>query len=169
MADVAVTALGTDRPGIVAAIAEVLRDHGSNVSEATMTTLAGHVAVVFQVRTPDTPEALQADLDTATAPLGISVSVAPASGRGPTPPATHLLSVYGPDQPGLLAEVTRAVADSGATIIGFDSQVLADEEPSTWAMSAEVVAPREPGRLGGDLDDACERLGLDHGLTELGG
>lgn len=169
MADVAVTALGTDRPGIVAAIAEVLRDHGSNVSEATMTTLAGHVAVVFQVRTPDTPEALQADLDTATAPLGISISVAPASGRGPTPHATHLLSVYGPDQPGLLAEVTRAVADSGATIIGFESQVLADEEPSTWALSAEVVAPREPDRLGGDLADACERLGLDHGLTELSG
>ncbi len=168
MADVAVTALGTDRPGIVAAIAEVLRDHGSSVTQATMTTLAGHVAVVLQARTEDTPDELQAALGPATAPLGVFVAVAPASGRGPTPPATHLLSVVGRDQPGLLAEVTRAVADSGATIIDLDSQVLADDEAPTWAMSAEVVAPHVPDHLDDDIADVCERLDLDYSLTELG-
>lgn len=167
MSDLAVTALGADRPGIVATIAEVLADHASNVTEATMTRLAGHVAVVLHVTTSDTPEDLQQALHDATEPLGIRVSVAPAISRDAAPLATHLLSVYGPDQPGLLADVTRAVADSGATIIDLASQLVADDQPATWAMSAEVVAPRDPGRLAADLDATCTRLGLEHTLRDL--
>lgn len=166
MADVAVTALGADRPGIVATIAEVVRAHGGSVSRATMTRLAGHVAIVFQVRSDETPDDLRADLAAATAPLGITVSVAAAVQHGPSPLATHLLSVYGPDEPGLLAQVTRAVADSGGTIIDLEAQIVEDE-PATWAMSAEVVAPHDAARLGDQLAAACDDLGLEHRLTAL--
>lgn len=167
MADVAVTALGADRPGIVATIAEVLRDHGSNVTRATMTTLAGHVAVVLQVDTDDELEDLQDALEAAAEELDLTVSVDPAAAHGEATPATHLLSVYGTDQQGLLARVTRALADCGATIIDLVSQLVVDSGTTTWAMSAELVAPRDHDRLAADLAAACDELGVEHSLTAL--
>ncbi len=164
MTDLVVTAMGPDRPGIIAALAEVLHGHDANIADATMTALSGHVAIVLQVSSPRSPADLEAALEAAVAGLGLSIGVGPATIVGPPPPATHLLSVYGADQPGLLAAVTRALADGGATVVDLTSQLLDDEGPPTYAMSIELVAPDDDGGLEAALAAACDRLGVDHQL-----
>ena len=42
---VAVTAIGADRPGIVAAVTGVLVEHGANIEDSSMTILRGKVIV----------------------------------------------------------------------------------------------------------------------------
>ncbi len=164
MTDLAVTAMGPDRPGIIAALAEVLHDQDANIADAMMTALSGHVAIVLQVSSPRSPEDLEAALESGVTGLGLSIGVGPATVDGPPPPATHLLSVYGADKPGLLAVVTRALADGDATVVDLTSQRLDDEDPPTYAMSIELVAPDDDGGLEAALATACERLGVDHQL-----
>ncbi|MBW3611674.1 MAG: GHKL domain-containing protein [Actinobacteria bacterium] len=53
MAHVAVTAIGTDRPGIVARVTGVLVEHGGNLEDSAMTILGGHFAIMLVVEVPD--------------------------------------------------------------------------------------------------------------------
>lgn len=166
MSELAVTAVGVDRPGIVAAVAEVLQERGGNVEDSAMTILGGHFAIVLLVASDDEPEQLRAALQEATTELGLTFSVSRADGqRGPVEP-THLLSVYGADRPGILAGVTRALADLGVNVTDLETRVLgADTEP-VYAMVVEIVAD-DPDRLASTLDAVCEQLDVDHTLRAI--
>lgn len=166
MSELAVTAVGVDRPGIVAAVAEVLQERGGNVEDSAMTILGGHFAIVLLVASDDEPEQLRAALQEATTELGLTFSVSRADGqRGPVEP-THLLSVYGADRPGILAGVTRALADLGVNVTDLETRVLgADTEP-VYAMVVEVVAD-DPDRLASTLDEVCAQLDVDHTLRAI--
>lgn len=167
MTDVAVTAMGPDRPGLIAVLAEVVRDQGANVEDATMTALSGHVAIVLQVDTDDDPDDLATALDDATRDLDLAVTVRPATSDGPPPPPTHLLSVYGTDRRGLLAGVMRVLADADASVVDLTSRLLDDEDPPTWAVSIELVASGEDAALADHLIETCDRLDVDHQLRRI--
>jgi glycine cleavage system transcriptional repressor len=166
VAELAVTAVGADRPGIVAAVAEVLRERGGNVEDSAMTILGGHFAIVLIVASDDSPEDLRDALLEATSDLGLTVSVSRADGsRGGIEP-THLLSVYGADQPGILAGVSRALADAGANVTDLETRVLgADVEP-VYAMVVEVVS-EDGDALAAALASTCDDLGVDHTLRTI--
>ncbi|MCA1782183.1 MAG: ACT domain-containing protein [Intrasporangiaceae bacterium] len=168
MSQLAVTAVGADRPGIVAAVARVLHDRGGNLEDSAMTILGGHFAIVLLVETDDTPEILQDALATATGDLGLEVSVTPVSGERSTAEATHLLSVYGTDKPGIVAAVTEAIAQVGANITDLETQVIGEGEGDTpvYAMVIELVGD-DSAALETELDAACERLGVDHTLRTI--
>ena len=51
--DYAVTAIGRDRPGIVAAISAALLDLDCNLEDSHMSILRGHFAVMLIVRAPE--------------------------------------------------------------------------------------------------------------------
>ena len=76
---VAVTALGVDRPGIVAAVTGVLVRHGCNLEDTAMTNLGGHFAMMLVVEVPSTEsaEALEASLLEEVSDMGLTVAVRP--------------------------------------------------------------------------------------------
>lgn len=169
MQELAVTAIGADRPGIVAAVAEVLRDRGGNVEDSAMTILGGRFAIMLLVATPDTPEVLQAALDAATGPFALEISVSHVQAGHSSPDPTHVLSVYGGDKPGILAAVSRALADLGVNITDLSTRVLPPEDQPVYAMVLEIVLP--PGvdqpRLEAALAEVGRVLDLDHTLRRL--
>jgi glycine cleavage system transcriptional repressor len=161
----AVTAVGADRPGIVAAVAAALHERGGNIEDSAMTILGGHFAIVLLVAADGTAEELGGALRTATADLGLTISVSAAGAeRRPAEPS-HLLSVYGADKPGIVAAVTAELASQGANITDLETQVIGDEEP-VYAMVIELVAG-EAGDLAAGLDRVCEELGVDHTLRAI--
>jgi glycine cleavage system transcriptional repressor len=165
VAEFAVTAVGADRPGIVAAVAAVLHDRGGNVEDSAMTILGGHFAIVLLVRADDTAEDLREALQEATGDLGLTISVSAAGAeRRPAEP-THLLSVYGADKPGIVAAVTAELAAQGANITDLETQVIGDDEP-VYAMVIELVAADETGLEDG-LERVCEELEVDHTLRTI--
>lgn len=166
MAELAVTAVGADRPGIVAAVAQVLTERGGNVEDSAMTILGGHFAIVLIVASDDEPSELRDALQAATGELGLTFSVSRADGtRGPVEP-THLLSVYGADKPGILSGVTAALAAQDANVTDLETRVLgADTEP-VYAMVVEVVAA-DGEALAAALEATCEQLGVDHTLRPI--
>jgi glycine cleavage system transcriptional repressor len=161
----AVTAVGADRPGIVAAVAAVLHERGGNVEDSAMTILGGHFAIVLLVSADDTEEQLRGALQDATGELGLTISVSRAGAeRRPAEP-THLLSVYGADKPGIVAAVTAELAAQGANITDLETQVIGDDEP-VYAMVIELVAADESG-LGAGLERVCRDLAVDHTLRAI--
>lgn len=166
MNELAVTAIGADRPGIVAAVAHVLHERGGNLEDSAMTILGGHFAIVLLVATDDSPEELSSALRAATTELGLTITVTAATGQGRGPAATHLLSVYGADKPGIVATVATALADTGANVSDLETQVIGEGEDAVYAMVIELVVPDgvdvEPA-----LGDACATLGVDHTLRAI--
>jgi glycine cleavage system transcriptional repressor len=164
--ELAVTAIGADRPGIVAAVTRVLQERGGNLEDSAMTILGGHFAIVLLVATEEDEDTLRSALAEATDELGLTVSVSRADSRRKPVDATHLLSVYGTDRPGIVAGVTGALADAGANITDLETQVIGSGDDAVYAMVIELVAP-EDGGLEERIATACEDLGVDHTLRTI--
>ena len=114
--NLAVTAIGRDRPGIVAAITSALLEAGGNVDDSQMSILHGHFAVMLIVSVPEDAslESLEARLAEVGREFelgGITVSPVEGLDRGAEP--THVLT-------GLIDEINRG---RGACI--YDTQRLA--------------------------------------------
>ncbi len=166
MHELAVTAIGTDRPGIVATVTRVLHERGGNLEDSAMTILGGQFAIVLLVATEDEPDALAVALEAATAELGLTVSVCRTDGTQQGIDPTHLLSVYGADRPGIVAGVTGALAAVGANIVDLETQVIGDDDQPVYAMLIELATQDETA-VAGAVASACEQLGIDHTLRTI--
>lgn len=172
MADYAVTAIGRDRPGIVAAISEALLELSCNLEDSHMSILRGHFSVMLIVSAPaSTDEAALADrLDRVRDELALeALSVQPVDELAdPRPRATHILSVYGADRPGIVAGVTRALARHEVNITDLSTRLAGAAEAPIYAMLVEVylgeAAPEDVLR---SLGEAAGSPDIEVSLREL--
>ncbi len=160
---VMLTAFGQDRPGIVAALAEGLYRLGCNIEDTCMTLLRGEFAMMVLVRLPAelAPDRLADRLTPQTLPLGLTllcreISPEAATDAPGSPAPSVMLSVYGADRPGIVAQVARAVADQGGNITDMNTRVIGSPEHPVYAMVLEVQVPPEY-RLE-SLHEALDRL-----------
>jgi glycine cleavage system transcriptional repressor len=121
---VALTAVGTDRPGIVAALAGALYDLGCNIEDAVSTVLRGIFAITLVVAVPAELDgvAVERAAGSALEPLEASASVrAIAEDPGPQAQATHRMRAHGADRPGIVALLSRLLADRDVNMTSFSS------------------------------------------------
>jgi glycine cleavage system transcriptional repressor len=137
----AITAVGADRPGIIARITGALAERGGNLEDCTMTVLSGHFAIMLLVAIDAAPDDLERELEAATEDLGLVITVRTVDGGDVPAPPTHLLSVYGSDRPGLLREVTGVLAERDVNVTDLTTRVIGGEH-AVYAMALEIaVAP----------------------------
>jgi glycine cleavage system transcriptional repressor len=159
MPEFAIAAIGRDRPGIVAAVSDVLLAQGANIEDSQMTILRGHFTMTLIVAVRDDSdqkalENLRRGLDPVRERLGLealSVSeVEHLDAAGPDP--SHIVTVYGIDHPGIVNAVSAALAEQQVNITDLTTRVFAGEEDRpVYAMMIEVAIPP-------DLDpDGLER------------
>lgn len=161
----AVTAIGRDRPGIVAGLTGALRDLGGNLEDVSSTILRGHFAMMLVVEAkPDTDaERLHAILAAAGERLGVHVTVSDVEAGTPDrPAATHVLSVYGADHPGIVAAFATRLAERGANITDLSCKLTSTESP-VYVMLAEVAVPGglDPDELTAELTALASEVGVD--------
>ena len=129
--ELVVTLVAADRPGIVEQVAATVRARSGSWAESRMAALAGKFAGIIRVEVPDDEaDALAADLG-ALPGLGVTVVVGQPGG-GPMG-ERHRLSVTANDRPGIVAEVTAALAGLRVSVAQLDTEV----EPAQ--MSGGVV------------------------------
>lgn len=125
--DFAVTAIGKDRPGIVAALSATLLDLDGNIEDSRMAILGGHFSVMLIVKVPAAVDRdqLAARIGAAGEELGLdAVSVSPvADVDDEAGEASHVLTVYGADHPGIVAAVTGALAGLGVNITDLSTRL----------------------------------------------
>ena len=120
------TAIGSERPGLVSALAQVVEMYDGNWLTSELTRLAGSFAGIVLVEVPE--ERVDAFRD-ALARLresdGLDVRVTPAEPVGPAAPTRELsLHLIGHDRPGIVREITHALAERGVTIAELSSSVV---------------------------------------------
>ncbi|WP_447972780.1 glycine cleavage system protein R [Nitrospira sp. Kam-Ns4a] len=165
------TAFGQDRPGMVAALAEGLFRLGCNIEDTCMTRLRGEFAMMLMVRLPPDlpPDRLADRLAPHTAPLHLTllcreIPAEVAARRGAREAeAQFILSVYGADQPGIVAQVARCVADHGGNITDMNTRVIGAPDRPVYVMILEVHLPPEssPDALQEALDRLKPALSVD--------
>jgi glycine cleavage system transcriptional repressor len=168
MPHVAVTALGVDRPGIVATVTRVLMDHGGNLEDTAMTNLGGHFAMMLIVEVPDLESAdlLEAALTEEVAGLGLTVSVrpiadAPVDARRVT--SSWSISLYGADKAGIVHGVTSCLAEHGANIVDLSTRVVGAGPEHAYVLLLEVDLPEtaDVERLRLELASLAASLGVE--------
>ena len=163
MSLVAVTVIGNDRPGIVAGVTKVLFELGCNLEDVSSTILRGHFSMVLVVRAPQEAEAstIEERLGPVAADLGLVVAARPVDESDvDVPPATHMISVYGADQPGIVFHVTETLARHGINITDLTSRVIGSEEQPVYALMLEV-STTDPTKIESDLAALREQLAVD--------
>lgn len=157
----AVTVLGADRPGIVADVTAALAQIGGNLEDSTMTLLRGHFAMVVLVRTPRPATEVAGALAglTGDGSLEVDVRAMPAEQTGQPAGAAFTLRVHGADRPGIVAALTRVVADHGGTIVDLGTRL----SRGLYVLTAELVLPTgvTPARLEEDLHAAARAVGVE--------
>ena len=168
MPHVAVTALGADRPGIVAAVTGVLMRHGGNLEDTAMTNLGGHFAMMLVVDVPgdESPEVLEKALVEEVGDLGLTVAVRPVADEVPArveASTAWAMSLYGADRPGIVHRVTRLLADHGANIVDLSTRVIGQGPEHAYVLLLELSLPGEadPVALGAELEALAGELGVD--------
>jgi len=174
VAHVAVTAVGADRPGIVAAVTRVFVDHGCNLEDSSMTILRGQFAMMLVVDAPAgvDADALESALAEPASALDLVVSVrsladvnvaaTPSTGTS----ASWSVSVYGADHPGIVHGVADLLAGEGVNITDLSTRVIGGPDRPVYAMLLEVTLPpqADPEALGRRLAEAAAELGVDASL-----
>ena len=166
---VAVTAVGRDRPGIVAAVTAVLTERGANIEDSTMSILGGHFAMLLIVSLPEgtTAEELEDGLAGVASSLELVVAVRdiddPGDGGGDGAGGeSWVVSVYGADRPGIVSAVTGRLAEQGANVVDLTTRVIGDRERPVYAMVLDVTLPPD---VDGDVVAAeLAALGRDLGV-----
>ena len=165
----AVSAIGRDRPGIVAAISRVLFELGGNIDDSQMSILHGHFAVMLIVSVPEEVEReeLAARLEEVRAELeleGLAVSELDELAAASAP--THVLTVYGADHPGIVHAVSTTLAEHDVNITDLRTKRTGAQEP-VYVMVMEIAVPGEEQQL----EEALQRVGeiarVDVSLREL--
>jgi glycine cleavage system transcriptional repressor len=169
----AVTAIGRDRPGIVAAISRALLGLEGNIEDSRMAILGGHFAVMLLVRVPDSVS--QAELSDTLGKvrdeLGLeAITMNPVDELDAAPPAaTHVLTVYGADHPGIVHAISGALADLGVNIADLQTRVAGSRERPVYVMMLEVaLGEADPEGVDAALRDVGERERVEISLRPLG-
>jgi glycine cleavage system transcriptional repressor len=167
----AVTAIGRDRPGIVAAISRVLLELEGNIEDSQMSILRGHFAVMLIVSLPEATaaEELERRLEAVKEELGLeAVAVNEVDELADGGEPTHVLSVYGADQPGIVHRVSRELADRGANISDLHTRLAGEQGAPVYVMLMEIAVSGDADELAEALRRIAGEAGLDVSLRELG-
>jgi len=143
--DLVLTVIGSDRPGLVELLSKTVTGHGGNWESSRMARMAGRFAGILQV------SAAPADADRLAAALGaleglrVVVERATAAGAAPSPTRLLRVELVGNDRPGLIRDVSSALADRGINVEELATEV--GDAPMAGGMllkvTAQVRAPRD--------------------------
>jgi glycine cleavage system transcriptional repressor len=138
-----------------------------------MAILGGHFAVMLIVEVPDEVgrERLERGLAEVGDELGLdAITVNEVSPAGEVTRATHVVSVYGADHPGIVYEVSSALAERGANVTDLQTRVTGDPSSPVYVLLMEIALGDAPAsEVGEALRRAAERARVEVSLRELGG
>lgn len=154
-----VTFIGDDRPGLVEQLSSAIERCGGNWQESRLSQLGGKFAgLVLVTLAEDAGDTLEQALK-GLASSGISVRVTPASvAAAPTAGQRITLAVLGPDRPGIVREISRALAAEHVNVIDMESEVSSAPMSGEPLFRAEILAEIPQGASQEALTDALDGI-----------
>lgn len=172
---VVITGSGRDRVGIVAELAAALFDVGCNLLDSSMTLLRGEFALILMVALPDdlAVEELKKKVDALQSRLQLTLSLRVLAPEELLEHETErfqfIVSVYGADKPGIVAGITRTLADLDMNVSDVQTKKISQGEREIFVMMLELSSNKEVSAafLTERLNPHCKDLGVDLTVREL--
>jgi glycine cleavage system regulatory protein len=151
------TIIGPDRTGLVESVARVVAEHGGNWLESRMCRLGGEFAGILRIEIPtEKKSALLAALQKIP---GLNVTARDAESKNsPANARQTKLEIIGSDRPGIVREITSALARANVNVEEFFSEVV------SAPMSGETLF-KASARL--QLPERCDRVALKKDLEKI--
>jgi glycine cleavage system transcriptional repressor len=169
------SAIGPDRPGLVAEVTHYLTERGVNVEDSRMAVLGGDFGVLVLVSgAPERIAAVEADHGALSDQTGLSVML-----RRTKSPEEHrraavipcLVTAEAIDQEGIVRAVSRALHAVGVNIVSLET--TAYEAPVTgsplFRLEARIDVPQATGvaRVRKAMDEVASAENLDIDVRSL--
>src|SRR4249919_2097216 len=123
MATFVLTVLGDDRAGLVSALSGPIKTHGASWERSQLSRLAGKFAGIVLVSVPNERyDALVTDL-AALESHGLQLAIERTDEPAPGPSLRLTLELLGADRPGIVAEVSSALAARDVSIEELNTDV----------------------------------------------
>ncbi len=166
------SAIGKDRPGIVADVSEVIYECGGNIEDSNMGLLRSHFAllILFSAEKEEVDQKLSARLKRLEWEKHLTVFYSPisfeeAQETGGEEVRRFHLTTSGIDHSGIVYRVSRFLADRGINMIDVRTQHIRSAESGTplFEMDIEVDVPQtlSEQRLREDLHHLANELMID--------
>jgi len=175
----ALSAIGRDRPGIVADLAGLIYECDCNLEDSSMTVLGSEFAVLLLLSCEgeDVERRLAAGCKRLEWEKRLTVFFRPLEGDAPprpagTPGTPMECAVTGVDKAGIVARVARVLADQGVNITALSTQSRPEPESGTpiYTMRIQMTVPRGVDRpaLRAELERVAADLRVDLVLADRG-
>jgi glycine cleavage system transcriptional repressor len=175
MPQFALSAIGRDRPGIVAEVTRALLGHSLNITDSQMAVLSGRFTMMLVVTAPEgtdlelvgeelarTRERLSLD--------ALSFSPLGEAGAAAAPAPSHIVTVYGVDHPGIVHAVSARLAAREVNVTDLETRLVGEGgQAGLYAMVLEVALPAgmEEEALRAMLDEVGAEQGVDVAVRPL--
>lgn len=167
MAQIVLTVIGDDRPGLVDALAQAVTDSGGSWTRSHMSRLGGKFAGIVVVSI----DASNADdLDRRVEPIrtsGLLQIVSSPLGTDDRPATADVtsdderllaLQLVGADRPGIVSEIAGVLADNGVSIVELESATSNAPMSGELLFEASLMLSAPPALATDTLQQALEGL-----------
>lgn len=165
------TIISPDRTGLVESVARVVASHGGNWLESRMCRLGGEFAGILRIEIPaENKAALLAELQQLQTG-GLQILIRESASPVVTGRQTRL-ELVGADRPGIVHEITSALARAGVNVEEFSSEIASapmSGEPLFKADARlQLPAHCDLAALKADLEKIAADLLVDVSFAEVG-
>ena len=166
------TLVGADHTGLVESVARAVAEHGGNWLESRMCRLGGEFAGILRVEIPaEKKNALLAALQNIS---GLNVVVQPGrSAIAATSGRQTKLEIIGSDRPGIVREITSALARANVNVEEFSSELVSApmSGETLFKAIARLQLPEkcDLAALKKDVEKIAADLLVDVSFAELAG
>jgi len=172
MADLVLTLLGPDKPGLVELVADVIAAHGGNWLESRMSHLAGKFAGILRAELPAERVGAATTALQALESRGLKVTVE-AAARAESATATNDmdLELIGLDRPGIVREISQLLAGNGVNVEELTTNRVSAPMSAEMMFQARAhvrVSPAtDVSKLRADLERLASDLVVEVKLTPV--
>jgi len=170
------TAVGFDRPGIVAEVSELIYNCGCNLEDSRMTLLRNHFALLILLsgKEDKVPAGLSKGCSRLQEEQDLSVFLFPMKTRGHEPPEetpepNYEIRVVGIDRAGIVFHTTQLLASRNINIVDLETRIDPASESGSpiFTMSAKVVVPKDVDgkEFRKDLKEIADELFVEISLS----
>ncbi len=160
------TAIGSDRPGLVRAISAAAKAAGANIEDSRMAVLGGEFAIIMLCSgTPAELEGLERAGSRFGKELRLDVSFKDTAAPDVRDFVAYRMRVSGLDHPGIVECVSEILAERKVNVASMDTRLvhMPLTGTPTFVLDAQLEVPAgvSLSELRRSLDDACEKESLD--------
>ena len=163
MRNIIISAIGTDRPGIVSKLSGVITSHGGNVEESRMSRLGSDFAIIMLVTVaPDWEESLEVALKSITE---LTITTKPTKLIQVGDGRKYKIDLSGADNEGIVKVLSKYLAKKSINILEMETHISHAPVSGTplFNLNASILVPGgvEEKEIQSDLSQIAQDLGVE--------